>query len=577
MGCNGCSTRTLGGLPGGCKNNGACKTGGCGKLDVYDWLSNVYYHDEVVEHSIVELKFKGTRKEYYRNVNNEDIEIGDALVVESATTGWDLGYVSLTGELVKLQLKKYKINENGDQIRRVIREADFDKFDEGKGLEQETMIKARILAMQQGLSMKISDVEYQGDRTKATFFYTAEGRVDFRELIKVLAREFRIKIEMRQIGLRQEAGRLGGIGSCGRELCCSTWLTDFHSVPTTAARYQNLFLNPLKLSGQCGRLKCCLNYELDQYVEALKSFPDEHTTIKTEKGVARADKIDILKGLMFFRYEGDPTGRLFPLEIEKVHLLLEMNEKGIAPSEIEEYQVEDENEVEEIQFRDTVGEESLDRFDARRKNKKKKKRGGSQGGDRGPQAGAGQRPPQGGGTGQAQPQQRQANPQPQQGPRQNQSDNRPQNPNQGNRPQGQNPNQQQGQGNRPQNQNPNQQRGERQPNPNQGNRQQNPGNRGQNQNPNQQQGGQGNRGQNPNQGNRQPNPNQQQGPKPQNPNQGNAPRNARPETGGDKENNNNRPQGNNDRNRNNSRGRRNRPDGNKPDGPADNGPKPENN
>ena len=250
MGCASCGTNKEGGLPTGCKNNGWCKSGtGCGSiLDVHDWLSNVYYIDGVVRHPIVEVKFKGTRKEYFRNAALYDLEIGDPVVVESSTGGWDLGYVGLTGELVKLQMKKYRIDEDSQQMKRIIRkatESDEAKYRDAKGMEQETMMQARRFAIAQNLVMKISDVEYQGDKTKATFFYTAEGRVDFRELIKQYAKEFKIKVEMRQIGLRQEAGRLGGIGSCGRELCCSTWLTDFNSVPTTAARYQNLFLNPL--------------------------------------------------------------------------------------------------------------------------------------------------------------------------------------------------------------------------------------------------------------------------------------------------------------------------------------------
>jgi len=383
MGCTTCSTKTSVGLPGGCKNNGSCSTGGCGsKLDVYDWLSNIYVAGESpLRHPVVEVKFKGTRKEYYKNPYNHEFETGDAVTVESATGGWDVGYVSLTGELVKLQMRKYKIDENSDMMKKVLRkstESDMERYEEGKRLEQETMIKARQCSYGLNLQMKISDVEYQGDRTKATFFYTAEGRIDFRELIKTLAKEFKIKVEMRQIGLRQEAGRLGGIGSCGRELCCSTWLTDFHSVPTTAARYQNLFLNPLKLSGQCGRLKCCLNYELDIYVEALKEFPDENIKLKTEKGIARVEKMDILKRLVWFRYEGDMGGKFYPLELPKVKKLLDLNAEGVFPPDLIEYQSETEVPIKEVEFKDTVGEERLDRFDYNRKNKKKKKPGNPQ-------------------------------------------------------------------------------------------------------------------------------------------------------------------------------------------------------
>jgi cell fate regulator YaaT (PSP1 superfamily) len=375
-GCAGCGVRGDNGLPRGCKNNGSCSTGGCGdKLDVYDWLQNVYYYEDVVRHPLVEVKFKGTRKEYFKNPFNIDLETGDCVVVESQTTGWDLGHISLSGELVKHQMKKYRIHEDSEQVKKVLRkatEADFEKYDEGKGLEYETMLQARRLANTLNLTMKISDVEYQGDRTKATFFYTAEGRVDFRELIKVLAREFKIKIEMRQIGLRQEAGRLGGIGSCGRELCCSTWLTDFHSVPTTAARYQNLFLNPLKLSGQCGRLKCCLNYELDVYVEALQEFPEENTILKTTKGTARVEKTDILKRIMWFRYMDAQDGTFYPVEIEQVKRIVEMNEEGVIPADLDQFQSKAEVPVKEVEFKDTVGEESLDRFDRSGKGRRNK-------------------------------------------------------------------------------------------------------------------------------------------------------------------------------------------------------------
>jgi len=478
MGCESCGTKTSVGLPMGCKNNGTCQTGGCGsKMDVYDWLSNIYVSEKAYNHPpVVEVKFKGTRKEYYKNSSNLELETGDAVVVESSTGGWDLGYISLSGDLVKLQMRKYKIDENSPMMKKVMRRAldnDMARYEEGKNLEQETMIKARQIAYGVGLQMKISDVEYQGDRTKATFFYTAEGRVDFRELIKNLAHSFRIKVEMRQIGLRQEAGRLGGIGSCGRELCCSTWLTDFHSVPTTAARYQNLFLNPLKLSGQCGRLKCCLNYELDTYVEAIREFPDENIVLKTAKGDCRIEKTDILKRIVWLKYFDDPAGKLFPLELSKFKQLIELNRDGILPTELEEHLSEAEAPVKEVEFKDTVGEERLDRFD----QKRKKKKNNNNNRNRRDQ-------------GHSQMQGNQSNPN--QGPRN-------QNPNQGQR--NQNPNQ------GPRNQNPNQ--GQKNQNPNQGPR-----------NPNQ---NQGPRNPNPNQGPRNPNPDQG----PRNDNRNNPPRNNR--------------------------------------------------
>jgi cell fate regulator YaaT (PSP1 superfamily) len=275
MGCGSCSTGG-GCAPAGCKSNGSCLTGGCGKMEVYDWLSNLDMPSNYAPFPVIEVKFKGARKEFFLNSDNIYLEIGELIAVEGPTGGYDIGHVSLTGELVRTQMKRRKTNM--DQVtRKVYRkatEADVEKWKVAKDMEWETMHKARKLALDLRLSMKISDVDYQGDKTKATFFYTAEGRVDFRELIKKMAETFRIRIEMRQIGMRQEAGRLGGIGSCGRELCCSTWLTNFKTVSTAAARYQNLSLNTLKLAGQCGKLKCCLNYELDTYLDALKDIPE---------------------------------------------------------------------------------------------------------------------------------------------------------------------------------------------------------------------------------------------------------------------------------------------------------------
>ncbi|HJP63609.1 MAG TPA: regulatory iron-sulfur-containing complex subunit RicT, partial [Mucilaginibacter sp.] len=267
---------------------------------------------------IIEIKFKGSRKDFYLNTENVYLESGELVAVETATGGYDIGHVSVTGELVRMQMQKHRVKEE-DVAKKIYRKAtpaDVDKWKAAKELEWETMHRSRKLALDLGLSMKISDVDYQGDKTKATFYYTAEGRVDFRELIKKMAEAFRIRIEMRQIGMRQEASRLGGIGSCGRELCCSTWLTDFKTVSTSAARYQNLSLNTLKLAGQCGKLKCCLNYELDSYMDALKGIPDNVNVLKTEKGDARLQKTDIFKKLMWFSYPMDDTW--IPLEIDRV-------------------------------------------------------------------------------------------------------------------------------------------------------------------------------------------------------------------------------------------------------------------
>jgi len=270
MECQSCSSGK--GTPKGCGSNGSCGTSGCNKLEVYDWLGNMELPSGQPQFDMIEVQFKSTRKGFFRRGVINVIK-GDVVAVE-ANSGHDIGVVSLTGELVRMQMKKKKVLTNSDSIRKIYRkaqQADLDKWIKARELEHPTMIKARKFAGELDLNMKISDVEYQADNTKATFYYTAEDRVDFRELIKKMADEFKIRVEMKQIGVRQEAGRLGGIGSCGRELCCSTWLTDFRSVSTSAARYQQLALNPAKLAGQCGKLKCCLNYELDSYLDALKS------------------------------------------------------------------------------------------------------------------------------------------------------------------------------------------------------------------------------------------------------------------------------------------------------------------
>jgi cell fate regulator YaaT (PSP1 superfamily) len=378
MACGSCSS-TKDGIPAGCNNNGSCRTGCGNMLDVYDWLSNVYYVDDVVRHPLIEVRFKGTRKSFYRNTNNLALEIGQKVVVETHMGGHDVGEISLVGPLVKVQMKKYHIKEDSQDLKKVYRvatEKDIEKYREAKGREYVTMMKSREYARQLNLQMKISDVEFQGDNTKATFYYTADGRVDFRELIKVFAKNFKIKVEMRQIGLRQEAGRLGGIGSCGRELCCSTWLTDFNSVPTTAARYQNLFLNPLKLSGQCGRLKCCLNYELDTYLEALEDFPDENVFLNTANGRAKVVKTDILKKVMYFIVEGDPTNKFIPLDVEDVKELVEKQKAGelAVIEDIEEFSLEEEPVVKEVSISGDIMADDLDRFEKKNKPAKKKKK-----------------------------------------------------------------------------------------------------------------------------------------------------------------------------------------------------------
>ncbi|MEO5910050.1 MAG: regulatory iron-sulfur-containing complex subunit RicT [Pelobium sp.] len=372
MGCGSCSTG--GCTPGGCKSNGSCLTdGGCSKLDVYDWLSDMDMPSNYKPFPYVEIRFKGARKEFYRNEENIYLEAGELVAVETTTGGYDIGHVTLTGELVRMQMNRKKITEEKAPLKlyRKATPQDVDKWKNAKERESETMHKSRTIALELGLAMKLSDVEYQGDRSKATFYYTAEGRVDFRELIKKLAEAFRVRIEMRQIGMRQEASRLGGIGSCGRELCCSTWLTDFKTVSTSAARYQNLSLNTLKLAGQCGKLKCCLNYELDTYMDALKTIPDHADRLKTAKGEARLQKTDIFKQLMWFSYFDDNTW--IPVPVARVKEIQEMNKNGEKPDDLKDFAVLQE-ELEAVEksfdYENVVGQDSLTRLDEKGRKKK---------------------------------------------------------------------------------------------------------------------------------------------------------------------------------------------------------------
>ncbi|HRB67416.1 MAG TPA: regulatory iron-sulfur-containing complex subunit RicT, partial [Chitinophagales bacterium] len=332
MGCNGCGTSV--GTPTGCKNNGHCTSGGCSKLEVHDWLHDISA-DIFTKYNIYEVSFKsGARKAFYRNDKRFDVYTGDYVIVDAAQ-GYDLGQVTLSGELVRLQMKRKRIKENDENlptILRIAKDNELSLMEQARAKEKQTMLKARVLARNLGLDMKLGDVQYQADGKKATFYYTADGRVDFRELIKVLASEFKVKIEMRQIGARQEAGIVGGIGSCGRELCCSTWLTSFKSVNTTAARYQNLSINQTKLSGQCGRLKCCLNYELDTYLDALRFFPEKADFLQLESGDAKLMKTDILKGMMYYTMKG--SGTFYPITIENVKMVLDMNANGKKPADI---------------------------------------------------------------------------------------------------------------------------------------------------------------------------------------------------------------------------------------------------
>ncbi len=384
MGCSSCSSGANG-LPGGCKNNGACGTYGCNKLEVFDWLAGMELPIGLKPFDIVEVRFKNSRKGFYRNTANLELYAGDVVSVD-VSPGFDVGVVSLTGELVKIQMKR-KDSKDNYEVKKVLRKAtedDINRWQEGRKLEQNTMMRARTIARDLRLEMKLSDVEYQGDKTKATFFYTADDRVDFRELIKRYAEEFRVRVDMRQIGYRYEAGRLGGIGSCGRELCCSSWLTDFRAVSTSAARYQQLSLNPTKLAGQCGKLKCCLNFELDQYVEAIRDFPSVNTRLRLPKGPASHFKTDIFQRVMYFIYDGQPGEPPFPITIDSVKEIIEKNKKGIEIEDIDQFLIEETAEK-DTDFAEVVGQDSLTRFDKTRSGSRGGRNRGRSNEGRGPQ------------------------------------------------------------------------------------------------------------------------------------------------------------------------------------------------
>lgn len=459
MSCS-CGT-SKGGKVAGCKNNGACQTGGCNKMNVFDWLSNMEMPSSSA-FEIVEVRFKNGRKEFFRNAERLNLTTGDAVVVE-VPNGHHLGHVSLQGELVRLQMQKKKVVNDSEikKIYRIAHQKDLEKYEEVKKRELPTLYRTREILRETKLPMKLSDIEYQADNTKATFFYSADDRVDFRELIKRLATEFRIRVEMRQISLRQEAGRLGGIGVCGRELCCSTWLSDFKNVATSAARYQNLSLNPSKLSGQCGRLKCCLNYELETYMEALQDIPKIETPLLTEAGEAKLQKTDIFRKIMWFGFNEENTW--YPLNVDRVNHILEMNRAGKKPATLQDDVLAEKIPVQKLNS-------DLERMDQKFRDKSKKKKKKKKG----------NRDNQG-----------------QTGSAQNQNPNRSQGQNQNaNRPQGQGQNQNRGQGpgqnqNKNQNQNqqgqnknkPNNQNQQRNQNPNKNRNQGNPNNPNRNQNP----------------------------------------------------------------------------------------------
>lgn len=366
MGQSSCGT-------GHCSTKKDIKGNGCSKTNVYDWLSDIEI-PSFDKFDIYEIRFKnGARKGFYKNTDNLDIYVGDQVVVES-TFGYDIGKVTLSGELVKLQLKKRKLKVTDDfnKILRIASSQELEIQEKARAKEKETMLRARILTRNLNLDMKLGDVEFQGDGKKATFYYTANHRVDFRQLIKDLAQEFRVKIEMRQIGARQEAALIGGIGACGRELCSTTWMNSLKSVNISAARYQNLSINQTKLSGLCGRLKCCLNFELDTYLDALKGFPKKADYIETEKGSAKLVKTDILKGIMFYTYTDNNT--FFPITIEKVKMVLDMNKKGEKPDSLEVLVDFVKSDADTLEFADVVGHISIGSLDKAEKKSKRKGR-----------------------------------------------------------------------------------------------------------------------------------------------------------------------------------------------------------
>jgi cell fate regulator YaaT (PSP1 superfamily) len=378
MSCNSCSTGADG-QPKGCRNNGTCGTDSCNKLTVFDWLANMSLPEGETKFPGVEVRFKNGRKHFYNNTENLTLSIGD-IVATQAKSGHDIGMVTLTGELVRIQMKKKGVElndpENVLKIYRKASQRDIDIWQQSRDKEEPMKVRARQFAIDLNLQMKISDIEFQGDGSKATFYYTAEERVDFRELIKVFAREFKIRIEMKQVGFRQEAARLGGIGSCGRELCCSTWLTDFRSVSTSAARYQQLSLNPLKLAGQCGKLKCCLNYELDAYLDALKDFPKTDVKLQTEKGIGICQKIDIFRGILWYAYDGEWMN-WHKITAAQANDIIDQNKKNIKVPSLEAYAIEQEET--KVNFENVVGQDSLTRFDSlnpkrKRTNKKSNNR-----------------------------------------------------------------------------------------------------------------------------------------------------------------------------------------------------------
>jgi len=424
MSCTSCGT----GSPNGCKSNGSCSTGGCNRLNVHDWLANLPFSDPN-DCRVVEITFNnGSRKEFYRNNTLQTFIKGDMVAVEGMS-GYDIGMVNISGEMVRLQMKKKGVKEDNAEMKKIMRRAnemDLQKWRESKDREKQALVRARAAAIQMNLDMKLIEVDFQADGRKATFYYTAEDRVDFRELIKIFAGEFKVKVEMKQIGIRQEAAKIGGIGSCGRELCCSTWLSDFKSVTTTIARYQNLSINQAKLSGQCGRLKCCLNYELDTYLDALQNFPNNADVLELSRGTAQLIKKDIFKNLMW--YVLPDSNKQYPVPIERVKEIRLMNVKGQRPDELGAIELSpakaaEEKENAHVELVGQISLQTLERDSRRRRDKEQGQQRKQQDGNRQqggqqkqqqqqrrpqqnrPQQGGGQQNKQGGQGNQQRPQQ----------------------------------------------------------------------------------------------------------------------------------------------------------------------------
>ncbi len=383
MACTGCSSGADG-KPAGCKSNGFCTTSGCNKLGVFDWLEGVPIPSGQQPFDGVEVRFKNTRKAYFRNGTGLHLMPGDLVTVD-ASPGHDVGMVSLAGELVRAQLERRKLPPDTYELKKVLRKStqeDIDRWHEARKKEDDTMFAARTMVREAGLDMKVTDVEYQADGTKAIIYYTAEERIDFRGLVRTMSERFKVRVEMKQIGARQEAGRIGGIGSCGRELCCSTWLTDFRSVTTSAARYQQLALNPQKLAGQCGKLKCCLNYELDMYIEAVKSYPSQNAKLKTRQGTGAHIKTDIFAGKMWYGFKrpGEPFVMAgFPIDV--VRDILAQNKEGVEPEVDLNMVDEPEVKVKGPDYENVVGQDELTRFDSKQKAGRKRSKG-RKGGER---------------------------------------------------------------------------------------------------------------------------------------------------------------------------------------------------